>query len=70
MKVIRRAGVLLFIFNKSTYLFVYFRISVRMGSQVNDLHEVCQRELTEPTGWVMIDVRQKMMPVCCVYSFL
>ncbi len=59
MKVIRLVGVL-FDYCRSI---ICFRISIRMGSQVNDLHEVCQRELTEPTGWVMIDVRQKMMPV-------
>lgn len=37
--------------------FYYFRISIRAGTDFNDLQEVEVMDLNEPNGWVVIPVK-------------
>ena len=38
-------------------MFVFDRISIRVGNHANDLTEVEQLELSEPSGWVCVTLR-------------
>jgi anaphase-promoting complex subunit 10 len=47
----------LFIFDHSISFCCAYRISIRAGNHFNDLSEIEQVELSEPSGWVVIALR-------------
>lgn len=47
---------------KVNFLFLFFRVSIRAGTNFNDLQEVEVIDLHEPTEWVVIptiDIRER-----------